>query len=66
MSLLLDDDVSHAVTAEAIEKFKELFGDAESPGIRMVVDHIRGIEPEDIISASCVSLSQDLIRSLKK
>lgn len=62
---LLSDDLSSAITTEAVEAFKELFGDAASAGIKMVVSHIRGTEPEDIISASCVALSQDLIRNLE-
>lgn len=62
---LLGDDLSSEVTAEAIKTFKSLFKDASSTGVQMVVSHIRGIEPEDIISASCVSLSQDLITALK-
>jgi hypothetical protein len=62
---LLSDDLSSDITTEAVEAFKELFGDAASAGIKMVMSHIRGIEPEDIISASCVALSQDLIRILE-
>lgn len=62
---LLGDSLSSEVTGEAIKTFKNLFGDASSTGVQMVVSHIRDIEPEDIISASCVALSQDLIRSLK-
>ena len=61
---LLTKELSSAVTTEAIEAFNKLFEDAASTGVQMVVRHIRGIEPDDIISASCVALSQDLIRSL--
>jgi len=62
---LLGDDLSSEVTNEAMKTFKDLFGDASSTGVQMVVSHIRGIEPEETISASCVALSQDLIRALK-
>ena len=62
---LLSDGLSSDITVEAIEAFKNLFGDAASAGVKMVVSHIRGIESEDIISASCVALSQDLIILLK-
>jgi hypothetical protein len=65
LNLLLSDDLSSDVTGEAIEAFKGLFGDAASAGVRMAVSHVRGIEPEDTISASCVALSQDLLRSLQ-
>jgi hypothetical protein len=64
LNLLLSNDLSSAVAAEAIEALKKLFGDAKSDGVQMVVRHITGIEPEDIISSSCVALSQDLIISL--
>ena len=62
---LRDDELSSDVTTEAIEAFKKLFEGATSAGVQMAVNHIRGIEPEDTISASCVALSQDLIRSLE-
>jgi len=65
LNLLFTDNLSSEITKEAMEAFKGLFGDATSAGIQMVMSHIRGIEPEDIISASCIALSQDLIRSLK-
>jgi hypothetical protein len=61
---LLVEELSSAVATEAIEAFNKLFGDTASVGVQMVVRHIRGIESEDIISSSCVALSQDLIRSL--
>jgi hypothetical protein len=62
---LLTDGLSSEVTTEAIKTFKDLFGDSTSIGVQMVVNHIKGIESEDIISSSCVALSQDLIKSLK-
>jgi len=65
LNRLLGDELSSAVTAEAVEAFKILFGGPTGIGVQMVVSHIRGIEPEDTISASCVALSQDLIRSLE-
>ena len=65
LNRLLSDDLSSAVTAEGVEAFKTLFGGPTSIGVQMVVSHIRGIEPEDTISASCVALSQDLVRALE-
>jgi hypothetical protein len=62
---LLNDNLSSDITTEAVDAFKKLFGDATSTGVQMVVSHIRGLESEDVISASCVALSQDLIKSLK-
>ena len=61
---LLSNNLSAAVTAEAIEAFKWLFGNTTSDGVQMVVRHIIGIESEDITSASCLALSKDLIRAL--
>jgi len=61
---LLTEELTSAVATEAMEAFNKLFGDTAGAGVQMVMHHIRGIEPEDIISSSCVSLSQDLIRSL--
>ena len=65
LNRLLIDDLSSAITAEAVEAFETLFGRPTSFGVQMVVSHIRGLEPEDTISASCVALSQDLVRSLE-
>ena len=61
---MLGDKLSSAIATEAIELFKKLFGDTGNIGVQMVVRHISGIEPEDVIAASCVALSQDLIKSV--
>jgi hypothetical protein len=64
IELLLDNDLSSAVTSEAMDLFRQYFGAATDIGVQMVIQHVKGIEPEDIISASCVALSQDLIKAL--
>jgi len=61
---LLDNSLSSTVTSEAIGIFEEYFGAATKPGVQMVVKHVQGLEPEDIISSSCVALSRDLINCL--
>ena len=64
IQLLRTNDLSSAVTNEAIERFGQFFGDETSTGVRMVVNHIRGVEDEAIISASCVALGGDLLASI--
>jgi len=61
---LLGNDLSCVVTTEAMVEFKKYFGDTAGVGVQMVVRHIKGLEPEDVIAASCIALSQDLIKSL--
>ncbi len=65
LNLLLSDELSSDITGEVIDAFKGLFADAAGAGVRMVVSHVRGVEPEDVIAASCVALSQDLLNSLQ-
>lgn len=66
VTLLIGNGLSSTVTSEAMDTFREYFGDTTSVGVQMVLRHIRGIEPEDIISASCVALSQDLLKAIGK
>lgn len=66
LELLLGNELSSTVTSEAIAAFRDFFGDASGVGVRMVAQHITGIEPEEVISASCVALSQDLIKALRR
>ena len=59
--LLLENDISGAVTAQAMSLFRDSFGDAMARGTRQVVQHVAGLEDSDFISESCVSLSQELL-----
>lgn len=58
---LLEDDTSGEVTAQALSSFRKLFGDARAHGTEQVVSHIKGLEDPDFITASSVSLSQELL-----
>lgn len=60
VALLLTHPISAPVTVEAITRFRDLF-ETVAAGTQLVVEHVAGIENQDIIVASCVALSQELI-----
>ena len=62
--LLQVNSISKDVTAEALTKFRELFGDRSSPGTDLVVQHILGLENPEFIAASSEALSQDLLDAI--
>ena len=59
--LLQENAASRDVTAEAMTKFRELFGTRSGPGTELVIQHVSGLEDPDFIEASSESLSQDLL-----
>jgi hypothetical protein len=64
LNKLRDDELSGAVTREAVSFFEDLFCKEAAIGTQMVVRHVEGIEDPDFIAASCVSLSRDLLNSI--
>ena len=62
ISLLADDLTAAEVTAEAIARFSELFGTPTAAGTQLVAEHVAGIENRDVIIASSVALSEELIK----
>lgn len=64
VNLLATAAVSAEVTAEAVTKFRELFGTPTGAGTGLVAEHVAGIENRDVIVASSVALSNDLIKRL--
>ncbi len=61
MRLLLENEISVEVTAEALTLFREFFGEAAAAGTQQVALHVEGLEDTDYIAASSVALSQDLL-----
>ena len=61
--LLQNNAVSRDVTAEAMTKFRELFGDRSGPGTELVVQHVLGLEDPEYIAASSEALSHDLLEA---
>ena len=61
INLLAATEVSAEVTAEAMTGFREMFGIPTSVGTLLVAEHVVGIENRDVIVASSVALSEDLI-----
>ncbi len=61
ISLLAGAPMAAEVTTEAMVKFRELFGTATAIGTQLVTEHVAGIENRDVIIASSVALSEDLI-----
>ena len=62
--LLEGEVISATVAAEAIVRFCELFGTATGTGTLLVAEHVAGIENRDVIVASSVALSKELIERL--
>ena len=62
--VMLDDDLSREVTAEAISFFGGLFGTVTATGVEMLVRSVRGLEDPDVIAASVVALGLDLTSRL--
>ena len=65
VNLLAAAVVSAEVTALAMTGFHELFGTATGAGTLLVAEHITGIEDRDVIIASSVALSQELIEAMR-
>lgn len=63
--LLEGHSISATVAAEAMTRFCELFGVPTGAGTVLVAEHVVGIENRDVIVASSVALSQDLIGRLR-
>ena len=61
VNLLAAARVSAEMTAEARSGFRELFGTPSGAGTLLVAEHVAGIEDRDVIIASSVSLSEELI-----
>ena len=59
--LLEGEPVSATVAAEAMVRFRELFGTPSSAGTQLVAEHVAGIENRDVIIASSAALSEELI-----
>lgn len=61
---LLADDVSRAVTGDALTRLRELFGTPDAPGVRMAVDATAGLEDPAILAASCAALATEVLDAL--
>ena len=59
--LLQADTLSRDVSAEAMTKFRELFGSRSGLGTELVIQHVMGLEDPRYIAASSQALSQDLL-----
>ena len=64
VNLLAVAEVSSEVTAEAMAGFRELFGIPAGAGTMLVAEHVAGIEDRDVIKASSVALSEELIEGM--
>ena len=64
INLLAAAEVSAEVTAEASARFSELFGTPTGAGTVLVAEHVAGIEDREVIIASSVALSEELIEGM--
>jgi hypothetical protein len=60
-----DSTLAGDVTREAIEHLHALFGASTSPGTVMVVRATERLEDPSVMAASCMALTDDLIRALR-
>ena len=58
---LRSHEVSAIVTLEALSLFRDLFGAQSVVGTELVVRHVAGLEDAELIAASSVALSLDLL-----
>ena len=65
INLLATAEVSAEATAEAMTGFREMFGIPTGVGTLLVADHVMGIEDRDVIIASSVALTQELIEATR-
>ena len=63
-NLLTGDPTATEVTVEAMTRFRDLFGTPTAVGTQLVADHVAGIENRDVIIASSVALSQELVDTM--
>ena len=61
INILTSAQVSAEVTAEAVAGFRELFRTPTGAGTVLVAEHVTGIEYRDVIVASSVALSEELL-----
>ena len=61
VNLLTAAEVSAEVTAEAVAGFRELFGTPSGAGTMLVAEHVAGIEDHEVMIASSVALSEELL-----
>lgn len=64
INILAAAEVSDEVTSEAMAGFRELFGTPTGAGTLLVADHVMGIEDREVIIASSVALSEELIEGM--
>ena len=63
LAALADDELSAAVTAEAVSRLAPLFGSPQAPGVEMAVRAGRPNAEADVVSASFTALVFDLLSS---
>lgn len=64
LAMLLDDERSAAITAEALSAFDELFSEPQSVGTQMAVRAATPLEDPDVLAASTSALAKDLLEKL--
>jgi hypothetical protein len=61
---LLNEEISTAVTEEALIFLRDLFFEPSRQGCQMAARAAAPLEPEDTITASCAVLTQDLLQAV--
>ena len=63
---LLGEELSREVTSTAVQYLEMLFGKATSLGSQLAVQAAVGLEPEEVVSASCAALAGELLHAIHK
>ncbi len=64
INILAAAEVSAEVTAEAMAGFRELFATPVGVGTMLVAEHVAGIEDREVMIASSVALSEELLEGI--
>ena len=64
INLLTAAEISAEIIAEAVARFREMFGTPSGAGTMLVAEHVAGIEDRDVIVASSVALIEELLEGI--
>ena len=61
---LLENELAQEVTEQALELFRELFGETTATGAEMVVRYVQGLEDPDFMAVSVVELAREFLNAV--
>ena len=61
---LLENELAQEVTEQALELFRELFGETTATGPEMIVRYVQGLEDPDFMAVSVVELAREFLNAV--